>query len=661
MDGINRQNEKRGTMTLFKQIIIATTLFSFVIFGAVGYLNFKSLNTYIADQLGANARHTANSLGLALKPVIDPNDMSMAETMINSMFDSGYYQNITLKGVDDEILVERAQDIQVVSVPEWFLNLTKFTAPIESSEIMTGWTKFGTLYVQSSAGLAYYELYNNMKEMFGFLLAMMVLAICATYFGLKTIFRPLVKVRNQAEAILDNKFLIQDKIPFTTDLRQMVLAMNSMVAKVQDIFEQEAKTLDRYQELLYKDALSGMYNRRYFQTKFNEYIASEEYSSGSMVLLSFKELANLKKNLGFEKWQSFVIKIANILETELEDSKYSGVAARLNDDDFTLLMPAVTSSGVATLVESIMKEIKKESENFDIDQNELLVNAAIVEFKPNSGLKTILTTADITLADAKELGNFKYKIFKDDSAALIIGKEKYRDLISKSMKNDKFKFASQKVGDENGFEQYELYLRLVDDEGKWQSASYFMPMVKELDLSATLDLHILNRIAEILPNKILPNGSLAINLGKEILTSQDSFIRLEAALKRISANSKFKNYIEIPNKDDMSIQSIVRLTQKLKELGFGFGFDHFGLDAKSIEKLKILSPDYVKIQAGNIIDFFSENGSEQTRRSLEVIMSSKGIKLIAIGVENEEQKNKLIELGVINMQGFYIDEIKNIG
>jgi cyclic diguanylate phosphodiesterase (EAL) domain protein len=35
--------------------------------------------------------------------------------------------------------------------------------------------------------------------------------------------------------------------------------------------------------------------------------------------------------------------------------------------------------------------------------------------------------------------------------------------------------------------------------------------------------------------------------------------------------------------------------------------------------------------------------------------------LIAIGVESEEQKSKLIELGIKNMQGIYIDEIKNIG
>ncbi|QKF61640.1 bifunctional diguanylate cyclase/phosphodiesterase [Campylobacter curvus] len=649
-------------MTLFKQIMLAVIAFGIVIFMAVGYLNFKSLNNYINDQLGENARHTANSLGLALKPIIDPDDMSMAETMINSMFDSGRYQLIKLEDVDGKILIESSQPTQAMGVPEWFFKFAKFEAPIAQSEIMTGWAKFGTLYVQGSTALAYNELYSNIKNIFEFLLAMIAVSLVVSYFGLKAIFKPLLKVQNQAEAILDNKFLIQEKIPFTTDLRQMVLAMNSMVKKVEDIFEREAATLNKYQELLYKDGMSGAYNRRFFQTKFSEYLASEEYSRGAIVLISFKELVNLKKILGFEKWQSFIIKIAQILKSCVDESKFNAVIARLNDNDFALLMPSVDPQSVTGLTEKIMDEMKKTYQHFAINENEYPANAAIVDYEPKSQIGTLLTTADVTLANARLEGNFTYKIFKDSTNALIMGKEKYRDLISKSMQNDMFKFASQKVASsDDKFEQYELYLRLVDDEGKWQMASYFMPMVNELDLGAALDLHILNRIAQILPSKILPDGSLAINLGKEILNSDENFYKLETVLKKISASSKFKNYIEIPNKDDISLQSVIKLTNKLKEFGFGFGFDHFGLDAKSIERLKELNPDYVKIQAANIIDFFSENGSAQTRQSLEVIMNSKDIKLVAIGVENEEQKKKLLELGIMNMQGIYIDEIKNIG
>ena len=309
-----------------------------------------------------------------------------------------------------------------------------------------------------------------------------------------------------------------------------------------------------------------------------------------------------------------------------------------------------------------MAEFKKLYANFSINDSECPVNAAIVEYSPSTDMRTLLTSADVTLASARLAGCFTCKEFNANQNTLVIGKEKYKELIFDSIKEDKFKFAAQKVvGFDSNFEQYELYLRLVDSEGKWRMASYFMPMVNELNLGAMLDLHILNRIARILPENILPQGSLAINLGKEILSSDENFSKLEATLKKIAQISKSKNYIEIPNKDDISIESIVRLTKKLKELGFGFGFDHFELSAKGIEKLKEFNPDYVKIQSSVLIDFLSDKSGANTKQSLDVVLSSKDIILIAIGVESEEQKSKLIELGIKNMQGIYIDEIKNIG
>lgn len=650
-------------MTLFKQMMIAVASFVLIIFVAVAYLNFNSLNSYINNQLGTNARHTANSMGLAIKSVAEFQDPSAIETIINSMFDSGYYQMIRFDDVDGKVVAESKQKPIVDGIPTWFINFAKFEAPIESSEVISGWSKFGTLYVQSNPGLAYYELYMNMKDVFYTLIGMLSAALVVTYLGLKIIFAPLMKVQDQAEAILDNKFIIQDKIPFTTDMRQMVLAMNSMVNKVKDVFEREAKTLDKYQELLYKDSMSGLYNRRYFQTKFNEYASSEEYSRGSMMLVSFKELINLKRTLGFEKWQSMILKIAELLASVSTQSKYSVTLCRLNENDFALIIPSASSSGLGELASNIMVNTSKMFETFGVLPDECEANAAIVDYEHGMDLKTLLTTADVTLAGARSAGNFEYKIHKDNSNTLILGKEKYKDLILDSMANDKFKFAGQNViGEGLDFTQCELFLRLVDSEGNWQMASYFMPMVSELDFGAQLDLHVLNRVAKMLQStNLLPNDCIAINLGKELLLTNDSLNKLDSVLKKLQQVMKNKIYIEIPNKDDISIQNIEILYTKLKGYNIGFGIDHFGLDAKSIDKLKVVSPDYVKIQAANLIDFFSDKSTEHTKYSLDTILKSKNIKLIAIGVETEEQKQALLGFGIQIMQGNYIGNTINIG
>lgn len=643
-------------MTLLKQIMLAIISFMLLIFVAVGILNFSTINNYIVSQLGTNAKHTANSLGLAIASVTNPKDLSGAQTMINSVFDSGYYSMIKLTGLEGETLIESSQPLVVNSVPKWFVNNVKLEAPVAQSEIMIGWNKFGTLHVQSNTGIAYYELYNIVQNVFYVLLAMSITALLVSYLGVKAIFIPLKKVQKQAEAILQNSFILQEKIPFTVDVRQIVLAMNVMITRVKDVFEQSAKTLSKYEELLYKDEQTVLFNRRYLQNNFKEYISSEEYSSGAASMITCKDLRDLKQEIGFNGQQKLIKSIASIIS----QNALGMLRARLNEDDFIIVSPNLTTQNAKNLTDKILLTIKEEFIKFNVDMDKHPVFAAIVPYGPKTPLKDVLTTADITLARAKEGKNFASLIYKSDKE-IVLGKEQYKELIETSLKNGMFKFAGQKV--ESDFAELvhrELYIRLVDSEGRWQIASYFMPMVNEIKMTVEIDLYVLNKFADMLRGGMLEKMQYAINLGKDILSSAQHFNEFENALKKIKQYASAKIYIEIPNKDDIDTAVLVGFHQRLRSLGFGFGLDHFGFDAKSIERLSAVNPDYVKIPAANLIDFLGGEASEQ-RSWFEAMMMSRGVKIIATGVENDEQKQNLQNLQINSMQGILISEIENIG
>jgi len=576
--------------------------------------------------------------------------------MINSVFDSGYYSMIKLTGLEGETLIESSQPLVVNSVPKWFVNNVKLEAPVAQSEIMIGWNKFGTLHVQSNTGIAYYELYNIVQSVFYVLLAMSITALLISYLGVKAIFIPLKKVQKQAEAILQNSFILQEKIPFTVDVRQIVLAMNVMITRVKDVFEQSAKTLSKYEELLYKDEQTVLFNRRYLQNNFKEYISSEEYSSGAASMITCKDLRDLKQEIGFNGQQKLIKSIASIIS----QNALGMLRARLNEDDFIIVSPNLTTQNAKNLTDKILLTIKEEFIKFNVDMDKHPVFAAIVPYGPKTPLKDVLTTADITLARAKEGKNFASLIYKSDKE-IVLGKEQYKELIETSLKNGMFKFAGQKV--ESDFAELvhrELYIRLVDSEGRWQIASYFMPMVNEIKMTVEIDLYVLNKFADMLRGGMLEKMQYAINLGKDILSSAQHFNEFENALKKIKQYASAKIYIEIPNKDDIDTAVLVGFHQRLRSLGFGFGLDHFGFDAKSIERLSAVNPDYVKIPAANLIDFLGGEASEQ-RSWFEAMMMSRGVKIIATGVENDEQKQNLQNLQINSMQGILISEIENIG
>lgn len=646
-------------MTLFKQIMIVAIIFVISIFVFVGYQNYKTANEFIDSQLSTNARHTAISLGLAIQNSQDPTDVGIDETMINAIFDSGYYEHIKLVDINNKVLVDRYQPSNFEGVPNWFVKNIKLSAPTESTEIMHGWTKFATLYVQGNTGIAYYQLYNTLKDIFITLciLTFIVLLIC--YFGLAIILKPLYYVKIQAEKILDNEFIIEKKIPFTVDIRQIVLAMNNMVGKVKDIFEQEISTLVKYEELLYKDSISKLYNRRYFQTRFSEITKSEDYSSGTAIMFSIKELGQLKKIIGYDKSFSFIIKIGEILLSHSTDM--NSFCARLNDNDFIIMVPNESALKCKGIAENIMKEIEALYGIFCIPKEDLFTNASIVQYYAGMDIKKILTIADVTLVNATQSYNFAIKIY-EEQGEIVLGRENYRELILNSMANNNFKFATQEIHTvDNAIDHIEIFLRLVDNNQIWQKASYFMPMVNELDLGVRLDMYVINKAINMLSNNALPDADIAINLGKELINSTAELYSFLYAIKKMKKQTSRKIYFEVPNRDDIISENLMNLYSKIKEFGFGFGIDHFILNLDSIEKLKDLSPDYLKIDASYILDIFSEEGSRDTRQSLDIILKSKNIRVIATGIEMQEQKEALQNLGVIHYQGDIISKVNNIG
>lgn len=641
-------------MTLFKQIILIIVIFTMLILVAVGIKNYQTANEFINSQLSTNARHTAISLGLAIQNSPSPSDAAISETMINSIFDSGYYERIKLVDTENNVIVDSYQEPSIEGVPDWFIKFIKLKAPIESSEIMDGWTKFGTIYVQENSGLAYQQLWNTLKDVFSTLVFIAALVILLAYFGLKFILKPLDIVREQAEAILNHEFKFQNKIPFTIDIKRMVLAMNSMVGKVQDIFNKETETLNKYQELLYKDTNTPLANRRYFFNKFKDNLASEEFSSGSLILLSIKDLNDINTLLGFEAGQKFIYEIGDEL------SKFNSscsIVSRLNEDDFVMVTNLPQSD---VLSSEIIYKIKNIFDKFEVDKEQFLVNLAVVNFTSESSLKDLLSLADTNLIQARDLGNFEIKFDTITQSDLILGKQEFKEYILDSMSANRFLFVGQKVLSKDGrTEHMELYLRLLDKNGNLQMASFFMPMVNAFNLGFKLDLHVLERVCNMATGGGI-DSSLAINLGKTSL-GESEISQIESVLKRLKPYAKHKIYLEISNRGDLDLEGAVRLEKTLKNLGFGFGLDRFELDGKNLKILEKLSPEYIKVQARNLIDLFSEGSSSQSWQALEIIIKSKGIKLIVIGVENAEHKMKLDELGIEFMQGIYISKTEDIG
>jgi hypothetical protein len=132
-------------MTLYRQLLLFTVLLFILLFSGTWLAKLESTRSFLIDQLESHAQDTATSLGLLASQHFAKEDMPAVETLINAVFDRGYYKNIILKDTDQNVLISQSLDVTIESVPHWFVKRVSLKTPEASANIMRGWRQAGTI------------------------------------------------------------------------------------------------------------------------------------------------------------------------------------------------------------------------------------------------------------------------------------------------------------------------------------------------------------------------------------------------------------------------------------------------------------------------------------------------------------------------------------
>ncbi len=640
-------------MTLFKQIVVIVTFFQTIIFGVIMWQNFNTVNEFVQTQLSIDAKHTANSLGLSITPAAAQNDIVLIETMIASMYDSGYYELISLRDPNGKILIKNYQKPLVPGVPKWFIEFLDMKAPTAYSNIMAGWSQFGVLHVRNSIGAAYVQLWDTFKDIASTFILITLLSFVVLYLSLKAILRPLVRVREQAEALQANDFIFQDKLPMTIELKEVVSAMNSMVEKVKSIFEKQVDSVKEYHELLYREEETQLFNRRYFTLNLQERLKSEEYSAGSVVFFTLVNQNELKSDVGYQKSKILYESIGKIVkDISKEDKKH--IFSRIKSSDFAILLSNVMPDRAKQICNELQNKLHVNIKELGLDNEKYFFNFGIVTYNEQMQISDIFSRADFALTTSKSKGVPDVIIHEVDED-VILGREAWRKEIESAIRENRFIFASQKSIDIDGnIFHHELFLRLKDKNGNIKSAGYFMPMINALSMYDDIDKYVIDEATKLHVKK--PLISLSINIGKDIILNASSLSWFKKSLKSLSKIKKAKISFETFASHEIPTEVLGSFSKRLRRSGFGFGLDNFIIDGGSLKILQDINPNYIKIQSSIMLDLLEGESGNMVKQSFKTITESMDIDIVATGVESQDEKDRLKRLGIVYFQGSLVQE-----
>lgn len=649
-------------MTLYRQLLTFTFALFFILFTCTWIIKLQSTRTFLEDQLESHAQDTATSLGLSISSYIVENDMAMVDTMINAVFDRGYYRTILLTDLDNTKIIERTLDVTITDVPSWFIRTIPLKIPGASTLITAGWKQMGSLYVESHPGYAYKTLWEatfNMTKVFGIT---GIFALTLGAIGLRLLLRPLQRIEQQAEELCNKHYTFQTKLPRTRELRRVVVAMNSMTDKVKQMFNEQAQIADRLRKNAYSDIVTGLGNRRYLQGQVTARMDKHEPTvKGAFLLAQVHNMLELNQEKGYQHGDQLLQAIAGSIR---ESTKYlkNSVLARISGGTFAVFLPAATEEDARQVASAIAKGFSNLATE-DIGYPDNIGHVGGVSYDQATSLNLLLSEAGRILNSAQIQGPNVWIVepLTLDPTKIPRGEQEWKQILDQALSNKAITLFSQSVVMSCNLQQLmhiEILSRISLTTDQDLNASLFIPMAERLRRISSIDRIVLEKAMQIdITNS--HTTELAINISTSSLADPSFTSWLLSSLKKMPPGTPKIIFEFAEFNATQELDLLQNFAKEAKAMGHFIGLDHFGQSFANFGYLKSLQPKYVKIDRAFTDELKTENSdSHFFIGSLASVAHSLDILVIAEGVETEQQYQTLRELNIDGIQGYYIDKPK---
>ncbi len=417
---------------------------------------------------------------------------------------------------------------------------------------------------------------------------------------------------------------------------------------------------ERLSHLAYYDALTGLANRSLFLERVGQYVRSA--GSGrpkiAVLLIDLNRFKNINDSLGRPVGDALLKQVAEWLARNRGDAN---LVARLGADHFGVVLPNIAPGpSLERLLESVLSAIS--AHPFCLQGAELRVSAtAGVALFPDDGAdaESLFMNAEAALKKAKARSN-RYLFYTTTMTSAVEGKPSLETRLREALEKEQFVLYYQpKVSLATGkVTGAEALIRWNDPLTGLVPPSRFITILEEIGLirevgswalGSALKVYLRWRTLGFL-------GRIAVNVSPDQLRDPDFIAGLER-IASIDAHAAIGLELEITEgviMEDIAT-SIVTLGA-IRAMGITIAIDDFGTGFSSLSYLARLPVDTLKIDRSFIIEM--TRGPEGLTLVSTIIGLAHGLKLkvVAEGVETDEQFRLLHLLGCDEIQGFFFSK-----
>ncbi len=430
---------------------------------------------------------------------------------------------------------------------------------------------------------------------------------------------------------------------------------NEILLWVQDITERKQME-NTIRQMAYYDSLTGLPNRNLLNDRLAVALAhaSRNHQKVAILFIDLDHFKTINDSLGHEAGDQLLQQVAQRIKGIL---RRQDTVARMGGDEFIVMIPEIQETNhTAKLAQKILDSL---APVFKIGDNELYIGCSIgISIFPDDGMeiKSLLKNSDLAMYRAKEKGRNTFQLFTPAMNFKVMERLAVEKNLRKALDREEFQLHYQpKINLQTGkIAGMEALIRWESPELGMVMPNQFIPVAEETRLIIQLGHWVLMTAcnqAKSWKNEGLVQVPISVNLSVIQFTHPNLVSEIARVLEQSAIQPEFLE-LEITESVLMQDTSLaVSILKKLSERGIKISIDDFGTGFSSLNYLKNLPLDYLKIDRTFIKDFNLQTNSAITK-AIVTLAQSLNMKTIAEGVETQEQKTFLKELRCDEAQGY---------
>ena len=414
--------------------------------------------------------------------------------------------------------------------------------------------------------------------------------------------------------------------------------------------------------LAHFDQLTGVANRALFLENMNRALshARRHKECLTLMFIDLDNFKNINDSLGHNVGDDLLVKVADRL---LDSVRESDTVARLGGDEFAVILEdSSTVYGVETVAKRILQKL---SLPFEIDGQKIYISASIgVAISPESGddVDTLLKNADIAMYGVKNGSKNNYQIFTESFDKKMLSRIEMERYLQDSLARDEFELYYQPLVDVKTGEVHaaEALLRWRHPETKKLVPPIeFISILEESGLITSVGEWVLKTACKQCKRwheQGMEGFCVAVNVSPRQLQQSQPVKWIAQALWETGLDGSYLN-IEIT--EDVLLDNPTQAEEnirRIREMGVAVSIDDFGTGYSSLSYLMNYEFDILKIDRSFLSTLSTNKSTPVILKAIIQMAHGLGLKVVAEGVEQEEQYDFLEEQGCDVIQGYLFSQ-----